>query len=337
MKNPNDLNTNKYLKINKSPERNKLEMPYIITNTSSKKINFTEHTIPKEKNLLKQTSCKIKDDFKSQLMKPTKVNDTIQDYLSLIRCTYPYCNCAKCIMKKNKDYGISPNYNYDRNIQTNYRNEFNWKNPVKIDHIKNAKISRIGNGFKEYLKSGLISTSKNDYKNFHSTENRVNTEPISINGSKKNVGNDVRMDIPFLGRSSYETLYPNWKTFIDKKNVVNTEVKDSVPFNGKSSYRETYGSIEKKYYLEKTSPILKKDNLEIGKADLITKTTSGEFYKPIDYQKANDMNNLKLHYLPYVGNITTGPYIKDSFMSSYERAFMNNNFKNPYKVLNTEN
>jgi len=336
MKNFNELIPNNNMKIKNNQQNNKIEMPYINTNMNNTKRNFRLETIPRENNNLKNFNNKNFDNIKNQILKPTKENEVVKEYLNLIRCTYPYCNCGKCILRKNREHSSSPNYNYDKNIRSIYRNEYHWKSPVKIDHLKNAQISRIDKGFKEHLKSGLISVTKNDYKNIASTEPNLNTEPIPK--SKKNMENDVRMDIPFLGRSSYETLYPNWQTFIDKKNRINSEIKASIPFNGKSSYKETFGKIEKKYYIEKASPILKKDNLEVGVSELITQTTSGEFYKPIDLKKSKDLNNIKTTYSVFPGFMVSAPYSKDSFMSTYERAFMNNNFKYlGYQGLNTQN
>jgi len=330
MKNINDNLSNKnqrsVTKANKT-----LEMPKIHPTKTKRNIKIE----PLINNQMSPSNINNFENFKSHILKPVNQNEVIKDYLNLVRCTFPYCNCGKCILKKNREHALSPNYNYDKNIKSMYKNQFQWKSPEKTDQIKYSKMSRLDKGFKEHLKSGLISVMRNDFKNVVSTE--PNSEPVPK--SRKNLENTVQMNIPFLGRSSYETLYPDWQTSIDKKNRINSEAKILIPFSGKSSYKETFGNIEKKYYIERASPILKKDNLEVGNfGELITLTTSNEFYKPIDLQKSKDMNNNRTQYSAFPGMILSAPYTKDSFMSSYERAFMNNNFKSyPYIGYNTQN
>lgn len=330
MKNINEIIVKKS-KISNNKTNEKLEIPNIFQNKYKKKIKVEPVTI-KDINYKNTNNF---ENFKSQILKPLNQNDVIKDYLNLVRCTHPYCNCGKCILRKNREYNLSPNYNYDKNIQSIYKNEFQWKNPEKIDNMNNAKMSRIDKGFKEHLKTGLISVMRNDFKSFTSTEPNVENVPKS----RKNLENKVQMNTPFLGRSSYSTLYPDWQTSIDKKNIGSNEIKISIPFSGRSSYRETFANIEKKYYIEKASPILKKNNLEVGNfGEMQTITTSNEFYKPIDLKKSKDLNNIRTHFAGFPGFTHLAPYTKDSFMSSYERAFMNNNFKsNNYKGFNTQN
>lgn len=57
-------------------------------------------------------------------------------------------------------------------------------------------------------------------------------------------------------------------------------------------------------------------------------TTSKSNYKPIDLKKSKDLNNLKTNSSSFSGFMLAAPYIKDSFLSTYERAFMCNDFKN---------
>ena len=75
--------------------------------------------------------------------------------------------------------------------------------------------------------------------------------------------NNIQINVPFLGRSSYNTQFPHWNAnaIIDKykkESPLNkkTYLGNEVPFTGKSSYMETYGNFEDKYYKEKTNPIL---------------------------------------------------------------------------------
>lgn len=321
MKNVNEFLSYKNPKsISKTNKR--LEMPNIYLTKIKRNVKIE----PDKSNQFSPKNTNNLNNFKSQILKTVNQNDVIKDYLNLVRCTFPYCNCGKCILKKNREQSLSPNYNYDKNIKSMYKNQFQWNSPEKTEQMKYAKISRLDKGFKEHLKSGLISVMRNDFKNVPSTSTEPNVEPAPK--SRKNLENNVQMNIPFLGRSSYETLYPNWQTSIDKSNKINNEAKFSIPFSGKSSYKETFGNIEKKYYIEKTSPIHKRDNLEVGNfGELVSMTTSNEFYRPIDLQKSKDMNNTRTQFSALPGLMLSAPYTKDSFMSSYKRAFMNNNFK----------
>ena len=84
--------------------------------------------------------------------------------------------------------------------------------------------------------------------------------------SLKNRNSDVQMNVPFLGRSSYDTQFPQWSTMANNKTKYEKHIMNNeIPFSGKSSYMSTYGNFEDKYYKEKTNPILKKDNLEYFK------------------------------------------------------------------------
>lgn len=335
----------------------------------------------------------------------TPKNQYVGDYLNLIRCTYPYCNCGKCIQKKNREYRTSPDYNYQRNIQSMYQNEFDWKESKNHETVKKGKITHLDQGFREHIKNGLESVMHKDYKEYNKSQgknvsnmlmlneklnpylntdldprkneekknrnkNDNNNKKLSdkrstksnfnktsklnnINNNKfndlnnnnkyifegdfpeeknlgnkhlKNKDNNIKINCPFFGRSSYETQYPHWNTFIDKKNIEGKVIFDEVPFSGKSSYMETYGNIENKYYKDREKPIIKKDNLDSGCGKMICSTSTGQTHKKLDYKMAKYLNSMttKASNLP---NIRTAPYSNECFMTSYERAFMGNNFK----------
>ncbi len=58
--------------------------------------------------------------------------------------------------------------------------------------------------------------------------------------------------------------------------------------------KRLFGNFDKRYYIDKANPILKKDNLEVGNlGELIALTTCNDFYKTIDLQKSKDMNPLR--------------------------------------------
>jgi hypothetical protein len=73
----------------------------------------------------------------------------------------------------------------------------------------------------------MISVMRNDSKKITSTE--PNTEPVPK--SRKNLENTIQMNIPFLGKTSYETLYPDWQTSIGKINRISSKEKVSILFS----------------------------------------------------------------------------------------------------------
>lgn len=291
----------------------------------------------RKENLYKENNIR---NYKESLSKTLNKTNFVSEYLNLVRCSQPYCTCANCIQKKNKDINKLPTYSYQANIKSNYRNEFDWKQQDKATSFQNAKMSHLDKGFKEYIKPGLESVMHKDYKNtseniYYNTISRENLNEnnlteLSDNNknqlkSLKNRNSDVQMNVPFLGRSSYDTQFPQWSTMANNKTKYEKHIMNNeIPFSGKSSYMSTYGNFEDKYYKEKTNPILKKDNLEVGSGNLITYTSTGDTYRPLDYKMVKDLNSLKSARDNAPANLRTAPFSKDSFLSTYEKAFMGN-------------
>ena len=162
-------------------------------------------------------------------------NEQIIEYRNLIRCTSPYCNCGNCILKKNRDKDIIHNLPYGKNTKSIYRDQYQWANPENQDinnEIKNnIKKGNLDNCFKEYLKNGLVSVMKNDYKPFIS-------EPHEQFIPKDNLNNSSHP--PFLGRSNYAMNFQDWHISAINKNHLNHNTLSNVPFSGKSSYKENF-------------------------------------------------------------------------------------------------
>jgi len=433
--------------------------------------------------------------------KGCKPAELIEDYLELIRCSQPYCNCGKCITQK---YSHNPqSYQYEKNLKSSYKKEFNWKQPEDKMQVMNRRkplIQNLGidNGIKkEHLKSSLISVMKNDYcnknlkekedlvlnnfnknqnqnqkitknnndslnltiknnnnnnnnvdfnvkrnanscsimnkvvldtqqqgknennytkinkysnniKNFNTNTNTFNNnsndnvhlnsntnkdikitndgssisttnlnilnncnikknlnDSSSINKNNNNIAqgnhsnyntllaannnksknknsnsnsnnninnleansNNTSLKSPFIGRSSYEQMYPDWHSQKVIKEKVLSKVLESVPFNGRSSYQNDFHQHEMRYYVDRAAPIIKLDNLE-SSGKLVNETTTNQSYKPIDYTNFNQLNRQEVNVSKRPSSIVPAPYSKDSFLSSYEKAFMYNNLRN---------
>lgn len=255
-------------------------------------------------------------------------DDYINEYLDLTRCSSPFCSCGKCItIRRNVNNQI--NYSYNKNIESSYKNEFNWKKPEKTENYKNTKNSGLESCFRENLKNSLVSVMKNDYTTKYK---KINDTFL---GKNKTDETQQNLKSPFLGRSNYNIMYPDWQSSKQKKEIVKLDQEKIkyVPFNGKSSYSENYYRPEERYYIDRVLPILKKDNLEIS-GKLISETTTKETYKLIDYQRHSDLNSNNVKFGRRPSSIVSAPYCKDSFLSSYERAFMYNNLNTKAKILN---
>ncbi len=360
-------------------------------------------------------------------------NEVVEDYLDLIRCSQPYCNCGKCII--NKYSQNSPNYLYNKGLKSTYKDEYYWKKreDKKSDPPKGKSIIQnlgLDNCFKEHLKSSFVSVMRNDYgknlklkedyiyKNINdkftdrNNKNKDNNFPRIIsniedidfkNNSKKDMYvkvnrnnnrsstnsnniiyhrrninennnnnnndktqildktlehkvNDLNNNMsindentlkhiievnklinpPFIGRSSYELMYPDWGCSKVEKEKLDRKLLDNIPFNGKSNYQEYYHEHDKRYYVDRASPIYKNDNLESsGKS--IHETTAKNSYKPINYEMSKELNKKVINISKRPSSIVPAPYSKDSFLSSYEKAFMYNNFKRPLPMRNINN
>ena len=253
--------------------------------------------------------------------------EILQDYLDLIRCSYPYCNCGTCILRKNKKLQINSDYSYGKGTKSMYRNQFLWNTPEKNTQNdkqinKETNKGRLDIQSKDHLKSGYVSIMKNDYK---SIPTEVSEQIIQSGNFKSNSPS------PFLGRSNYSIMYPNWEVTKNIKKKPDEIISQNIPFSGKSSYKENYERFEKRFYIDRPVPILKKDNIEIN-GRILTETTNKETFKPIDYNKVKDFNGYS--DLKHKSLVLTAPYCKDSFLSSYEKAFMFHSSKNKNMLSN---
>jgi len=208
-----------------------------------------------------------------------------------------------------------------------------------LNHSKKKIESMINENSKDvtsHLRNKSLNIKiNNNFDKINITNEHDLTTLNSLNNIDTNNINNT-LNPPFLGDSSYRIMYPDWQTSKVVKEKIQTSVFESVPFNGKSNYKENYLEHEKRYYVERTNPILKFDNLEnTGKID--NETTSKQTYKPIDYKQYSELNNGGVRMSKRPSSIVTAPYSKDSFLSSYEKAFMYNNLKPKIETINNVN
>jgi hypothetical protein len=319
-------------------------------------------------------------------------NVILDDYLDLIRCSYPHCICGKCITKK-LSHISSPNYKYSKNINSIYKKDFNLKEKVKKeeneDINRNIKLHEKNTSKSNHLKHILLSTMKKDFnKNSKTEENlcmnlgtygslgtigtlgnlgtfdNINTNSYgncngncnnynyigydnniisneknkSINEYKNNLlydkgGNNInnyKDHLPFIGRSNYDSNFPDWQLEVNLNNRNDRKPKEHIPFKGSSDYKDKFIRHENIFYLNKRSPILNTDHLE-NKGEMRSESTFKDDFKPITYQEFKDVNETPKKRQ---NSIIWGPYCKNSFLSSYKKAFMYNNLTNSYPNSN---
>jgi hypothetical protein len=209
-------------------------------------------------------------------------NELIDEYMNLIRCSSPYCNCGKCITRK-----------YKSNIYNNSIEE-------KVNRVKNSE-----NKIRMNKINVIINQNNKDYQK--SNRNQIQN-PIP----------------PFIGRSSYELMFPNYQIPKRELEIKERKILNNIPFNGNSSYKENFSRFEKRYYINRVQPFLKSDNLET-KGEILKESISRENYRPINMLNYRKVHNLDVVQVKRPSSIIPAPYSKDSFLSSYEKAFMLNN------------
>jgi hypothetical protein len=193
------------------------------------------------------------------------------------KVTVPICTCGKCLVKRLRK-NFFTNFPYNKNLSSTYVTDYPARNPLGTgDTYNRAKHSAFEGMYKEHLPTCLMSTMKYDYKPF-----KVKTEDTKPT--------ETRVEsIPFYGRSSYDTHFPNWgSTLIGKEKPVQLpEIK--VPLRGVPNYKENYIAYDPDFYRKRDPTNFAKDTLQFfGKVH--PETTYGTSFKPVDFNQP--------HYFP---------------------------------------
>ena len=284
------------------------------------------------------SSVNINNNFNLSSPKSNKKNnlDSISSeaYKSLATCSYPFCNCIKCKINQEKDaknkQNLKKSYsNYQNILETTDSNSPNQKSYLHSESKNKSNISILDNCFKEYLKSGLQSVMKRDF-----ISNRIETSESII--PKDSILNSNKGS-PFIGRSMNSIMFPEFLISPKKKKPHISEDLLKIPFSGNSAYKENYEKFDDRYYMEKASPFLKKDNLE-SMGRLITETTSQNTYKK-NLNLESNKEKLKQNFKDINSYSNLGinpPHYKDNYMSQYKRSYIfdkENAKKNANKVM----
>lgn len=276
-------------------------------------------------------------------------------------------NSDSCVVLTNKLLQKNNNNHYEDTkikIDKSNNNNFIYNNDQAINLLKENNYTKINNynRSKKPLNSPRKSSNRTTITYFEKNANNYNNRNNNQNKNKKNSNSKNRQKInstiiqtnnindpsntsiinkndstiiksrpkrlipPFIGRSSYELMFPDWQTKKIIKEKERANLQQSVPFNGRSSYQDNFHLHEKRYYVERLAPIIKSDNLETS-GKFIGDTTTKLSYLPIDFSQFTSLNNGAVKASKRSSSLVSAPYSRDSFLSSYERAFMYNDLK----------
>jgi hypothetical protein len=224
--------------------------------------------------------------------------------------TVPFCTCGKCIVKRmRKDFFSS--FPYSKNLGSTYVKDFDWKTQEKGPEFYNrSKHSGFEGTYKEHLPTSLVSTMKFDYR------------PFQVKMEEEKPQEQLIESVPFFGRSTYSTNYPNWgSTHIgDNKGIKLPEIK--VPLRGKSNYKENYGMYDPKFYKQRDPTNFQRNTLEFfGK--LNPDTIYGTSYKPVNFKLKHYFGNetCKKHDIEK-SSMIPADFPKSNFESNYSQSFV---------------
>jgi hypothetical protein len=226
------------------------------------------------------------------------------------KVTVPYCTCGKCIVRRmRKDFFTS--FPYNKNLGSTYTCDFDWKNKNPQPEFYNrSKHTGFEGCYKEHLPTGLISTMKFDYKPFQVKMEEVTPEEHKIES------------VPFFGRTSYETSFPNWGAAKIGRSGRTSLPEIKIPLRGKSNYAENYTRYDPKFYEEREPANFNKATLEFyGK--LNPDTTYRVNYKPVDFNQPQYFSKDKFRK-PDIekSQLIPAEFPKSNFESTYTQSFI---------------
>lgn len=234
-----------------------------------------------------------------------------EDFHMINNQRVPFCTCGKCVVKRmRKDFFNS--FPYNKNISSTYIGDFDWKNNKKNpDFYNRSKHSGFEGTYKEHLPTGLMSTMKFDYK------------PFKVKMEDKQQEEHKILSVPFLGRTTYSTQFPNWgsSSSAGRTKVELPEIK--VPLRGNSNYVENYIKYDPDFYKKRDPLYFGKDTLEFyGKFN--PDTTFNTSFKPVDFNQPHYFNKERMTKTKVEGRSSLIPaeFPKSNFESLYSQSYV---------------
>jgi hypothetical protein len=227
----------------------------------------------------------------------------------------PYCGCGKCVIRRLRKNPFT-SFPYAKDLGSTYTKDFAGKSQIKLPELYNkSKHNGFEGIYRENLPTSLMSTQKFDYKPFKVQQQEIKEEEHIIDS------------MPFFGRTSYQTQYPNWGGYNPggKPSVEFTKIE--IPLRGKSNYNENYTRFPPKNYKTNKALNFSKDTLEFyGRFN--GETCSGSTFKPVDFNQAHYFSKEKFRKIDIEKcNIIPAPVSKVIFSTTYGENFYDRSSK----------
>lgn len=232
----------------------------------------------------------------------------------------PYCTCGKCIIRRlRKNHFTS--FPYAKDLGSTYTKDYVGKSHGKLPDLYNkSKHNGFEGIYRENLPTSLMSTQKFDYKPFKVQQQEIKEEEHLIDS------------IPFFGRTSYQTQFPNWGGYNPggKPNVEFSKIE--IPLRGKSNYNENYTKFPLKNYKTNKALNFSKDTLEFyGRFN--PETTASMTFKPVDFNQPHYFSKEKFRKIDIEkSSLIPAPVSKVIFSTTYGENFTGHNGKNVCKL-----
>ena len=226
------------------------------------------------------------------------------------RVTVPFCTCGKCVVKRMRK-GFFTSFPYGKNLGSTYTGDFDWKSGKSEPEFYNrSKHTGFEGTYKEHLPTGLMSTMKFDYK------------PFKVKLEDKEAEEYKVPSVPFFGRTSYQSQYPNWGSTKSGKDqgVPLPDIK--VPLRGGSNYVESYLKYDPDYYKKRDPANFQKATLHFyGKFN--PDTSSGTSFKPVDFNQPHYFSKDKFRRADIEkSSLIAAEFPQSNFESNYTQSFV---------------
>ncbi len=222
----------------------------------------------------------------------------------------PFCSCGKCIVKRLRK-SHNTNFPYNKSISSTYGTDFDAKPMGGSPNFYNrSKHSGFEGSYREHLPTGLMSTMKFDFKPFRVKIEDKPQEEVKI------------VSVPFNGRSSYQTAYPNWGALSANKEAGSELPEIKVPFRGNSNYAENYLKHSAEFYKKRE---MTKNHPTLGfYGKFMAESSNNSSYKPIDFNQPHYFNKERITKTKVEGKSSLVPaeFPKSNFESLYGSSYI---------------